>query len=85
MSSLLVLMSFIAAVMVCMSEDPVSAAVRAWRASSFTFCAFSVLRFVMLDISSRDELVSSSEAACSLAPSANDWLAEDTCPAADAV
>jgi hypothetical protein len=32
----------------------------------------------MLDISSREELVSSSEAACSLAPSARDWLADET-------
>ena len=37
---------------------------------------------IMLDISSRDELVSSSEAACSLAPSARDWLEEATCLAA---
>jgi len=39
----------------------------------------------MLDISSSEELVSSSEAACSLAPSASDWLAEETWPAAPAV
>jgi hypothetical protein len=37
--------------------------------------AFSALRLVMLDISSREAPVSSSEAACSLAPSASDWLA----------
>jgi hypothetical protein len=36
-------------------------------------------------ISSSDELVSSNDAACSLAPSANDWLASDTWPAADDV
>ena len=38
----------------------------------------------MLAISSSDELVSSSDDACSLAPSANDWLAEDTWLAAEA-
>ena len=47
--------------------------------------ALAALRWVMLDISSRDELVSSSEAACWLAPSAKDWLAADTWPAAAAV
>jgi hypothetical protein len=38
----------------------------------------------MDDISSSEEDVSSMEAACSLEPSAKDWLEEDTCPAADA-
>jgi hypothetical protein len=37
----------------------------------------------MLEISSRDELVCSSEAACSLAPSARDWLLAATWPAAE--
>ena len=41
--------------------------------------------FSMLDISSSEELVSSSEAACSLAPSARVWLAEETCDDAAAV
>ncbi|MPN43474.1 hypothetical protein SDC9_191034 [bioreactor metagenome] len=68
-----------------MSFIPLSAAVRAWRPSSFAFLAFSALRCVMLAISSSEELVSSSEAACSLAPSASDWLAEFTCEAAAAV
>jgi hypothetical protein len=31
-----------------------------------------------------EDEVSSMEAACSEAPSARDWLAEDTCPDADA-
>jgi hypothetical protein len=39
----------------------------------------------MLDISSREELVSSKDAACSLAPSASDWLAEETWLAAAVV
>ena len=38
----------------------------------------------MEDISSSDEEVSSMEAACSEAPSASDWLAEDTWPEAEA-
>ncbi len=46
--------------------------------------AFSALFLVMEAISSMEEEVSSMEAACSEAPSAMDWLAEDTCPDADA-
>jgi hypothetical protein len=38
----------------------------------------------MDDISSREEEVSSIEAACSEDPSASDWLAEETCPEAEA-
>ena len=38
----------------------------------------------MLAISSSEALVSSSEAACSLAPSAKDWLDEEICPLAEA-
>jgi hypothetical protein len=36
----------------------------------------------MDDISSNEELVSSIEAACSLEPSAKDWLLAETCAAA---
>jgi hypothetical protein len=36
------------------------------------------LRRVIDAISSSEELVSSNEAACSLAPSASDWLVEET-------
>jgi hypothetical protein len=38
----------------------------------------------MEDISSREEDVSSMEAACSEDPSARDWLAEDISPDAEA-
>ncbi len=46
--------------------------------------AFSALFLVMEAISSMDEEVSSMDAACSEAPSAMDWLADDTWPEADA-
>ena len=45
--------------------------------------ALSAFCLVMEDISSSDEEVSSIEAACSLSPSASDWLAEDTWPEAE--
>ncbi len=77
------LMPSMAAFIACMSLAPVSAAWRAWLANSLALSALSALRLVMLDISSSEELVSSSEAACSLAPSANDWLEPDTCAAAE--
>ena len=38
----------------------------------------AALRCVMLDIYSNEELVSSNDAACSLAPSASNWLADAT-------
>ena len=46
--------------------------------------ALSAFCLVMEDISSSEEEVSSMEAACSEAPSASDWLAEDTWPEAEA-
>jgi len=60
-----ILISFIAALMACMSPAPASAAWRACRASSLALVAFSAFRLVMPDISSSEALVSSSEAACS--------------------
>ncbi len=45
--------------------------------------ALSAFCLVIDDISSSDEEVSSIEAACSEAPSASDWLAEETWPEAD--
>ncbi len=75
-------MSVMAALIACMSAAPVSAAVRACRASSLALVAFSAFRLVMPAISSRDALVSSRDAACSLAPCASDWLEEETWVAA---
>jgi hypothetical protein len=49
---------------------PVAATERASEASSFAFSAFSAVARIMLDISSSDVLVSSTDAACSLAPEA---------------
>jgi hypothetical protein len=46
------------------------------------FWAFSELRLVMDAISSNEELVSSNDEACSLAPLARVWLEAETCPAA---
>ena len=45
--------------------------------------ALSAFCLVMEDISSREEEVSSMEAACWLAPSASDWAAPETWPAAE--
>ena len=79
MSELEVLMASMAVVIAAMLRTPWSPAWRAWLPSSLTLLAVSALRWVMLAISSSEELVSSSEAACSLAPSARDWLAEEIC------
>ena len=64
---------------------PVAATERASEASSLAFSAFSAVALIMLDISSSDVLVSSTDAACSLAPEARFQLAIDTCRAAEAV
>ena len=84
-SSLDVLMSRMALFIASMSCVPVSAAARASFASAVARWAPSALRCVVLDISSSEELVSSREAACSLEPSASDWLEDATCREADAV
>ena len=81
MLSLEVLMPSMARFISCMLPAPVSAAARVWLASSLAFCAFSALRCVVLDISSSDAPVSSRAAACSLAPSARDWLVVADWPA----
>ena len=64
---------------------PVSATTRASEARPLAFCALSAVARIMLSISSSEALVSSTAAACSLAPADSDWLDIDTCPAADAV
>ena len=73
-------MAFMATCIRSISEAPASAATRAWPAEVLPATALSALRLVMLESSSMEELISSSEAACSLDPSASDWLAEETCP-----
>ena len=65
--------------------EPLAATERASAASSLAFSAFSAVARIMLDICSSEVLVSSTEAACSLAPEARVWLAIDTCRAAEAV
>ena len=75
--------------MACFISDmlpaPASAAWRVWLERFFAFAADSALRLVMLNISSSEALVSSMEAACSLAPEAIDWLDVETSCAAAAV
>src|SRR5262245_64854119 len=58
---------------------------RASDARPLAFSAFSAVARTILDISSSEVLVSSTEDACSLAPEARAWLAIDTCRAAEAV
>ena len=60
---------------------PCSALSRVCVANSLACCTVSTLRWVMLEICSREALVSSRLAACWLAPLANDWLVKDTCSA----
>ena len=66
------LIASIARLISSISELPASAATRVWLESSLACTAPSAFRLTMLDISSSDALVSSREAACSLAPSASD-------------
>ncbi len=59
----------------------------AWPASFIRLSAcwaLSAFCLVMDDISSREEEVSSIAEACSAAPSARDWLADETSPDAQA-
>src|SRR5689334_13010307 len=63
MLSLADLMSFIAVLIVRISSAPASAAVRVWVERSFALAASSELRRAIEDISSREALVSSRDAA----------------------
>ena len=78
----------IAAIALVISDmvfDPISATDRDSDARPLAFSAFSAVARIMLDISSSEVLVSSTEDACSLAPDARVWLAIETCRAAEAV
>jgi hypothetical protein len=68
-----------AAFIACMSAAPLIGGGAGLLGELVGGCAFSALRLVMLDISSSEALVCSSEAACSLAPSASDWLESEIC------
>jgi hypothetical protein len=57
-----------------MARDAASTTERVSEASKVAFRAFSAVMRVMLDISSSDALVSSTEEACSLAPDDREWL-----------
>ncbi len=74
-----------ALLMARISSAPVSPAARADSNNSFAPCAPSALRLAMLAISSSEALVSSSEAAWALVPSAKDWLELETWWAASVV
>jgi len=68
MSSLDILISFIAALMACHVAGAASAACGPAGQVHWPWWRFPAFRLVMPDISSSEALVSSSEAACSLAP-----------------
>jgi hypothetical protein len=78
------LADLIPAIAVCIASIwllPVSATVRVWVVVWLACWELDALLFVMLAISSSVADVSSSEAACALAPSASDWLAWEICSA----
>ena len=78
-------MAVIAAIICSMVWAPASDSARASVAKAFARCAFSAVARIMLDISSSEVLVSSTEDACSLDPEESWLLAMDTWRDAEAV
>jgi hypothetical protein len=68
-------MAAIARVISSMLAMPSRAACCASLAKALACMALLAVEWIMLDISSKDALVSCTDAACSLAPSASCWLA----------
>ena len=77
-SSALLLMSPIAMTRFCIWVLPCSAFPLAFFARLFTVPALSVFSLVWLAISVIDDVISSSDEACSVAPCDSDWLACET-------